>query len=194
MAGFGVQRTRIRQRARFVVRIPAGSGNLPIRFMDCSAPTARVTVGRREHGGSLVAHEYPTGVVYDPVVLRAGRTGDVGLYGWFADALRVAAGVGGAQSGHERDVTIEELDNVTGAPGGSGLGRIVERWRLYGAWVSQYSPGSYDNASNEYLIESVTINYRYFERLTPKITNGVAILPVDPTLNRSVSHQGARRP
>lgn len=159
--------------------------------MECTAPSARVEVAQRRHGGSILPHQWPQGVTYEPIVLRAGRTDDVSIYNWFSDCLRVAGGIGGASDGHERDVTIEELGRETG-DGNAGRAVVVERIRVWGAFVTEYSPGAYDNASNEYLVESVTIAYRYFERLTPRTNGDAGLLTTGGTPIGRVGHQGTR--
>ncbi len=155
-----------RQRARFRVRVP-GPGNRGIiegMFRRCSRPSAEIIKGEILGGGSVAPYKYPTSVRYRDVVLESGRTSDRGLYNWFAQVLRAAGAMSGATTGFRRTVEIQELSRRLGEPFNPRAQTVVDTWILHGAWVTGYGPGEYDNQSDEFLIENVTLTYDFFER------------------------------
>lgn len=146
-----------KQRARFRVRIPssqrAGSSGDPIAalFQTAGPLSIRILKGVRRHGGSPVPFTWPQGVDHADITLTAGSTNDLSLFNWAAEAAAAAAGIGTKDTDYQRDPTIEEL--------GRGADEVVNRWRLLSAWPTDYTGGNYDNNSNRYLIQSLTLTY-----------------------------------
>jgi len=172
-----------KQRARFAVAIPSDGGRrLEARFRSVSGLAGRIIVGTVRHAGSVIPYKYPQGVEFPEAVLECGATTDRGLFNWFADVVSIAAGIGGKTRGHRRDVIVMEHSREFGR--GSRVPTIVGGYILAGAFPVDFSPGEYDNESDEFLIESVTLTYDYL-RPTRQL---------NPSSVRDISHLTSRFP
>jgi phage tail-like protein len=155
-----------KQRARFRVIIPGSSragatGDPIVTLFATAGPLAiRIRKGSRRHGGSPIPFTWPAGVEHADITLTAGSVNDLGLFNWAVEAAMAAAGIGTADTDHQRDVTIEELDRAQTA---------VNRWRLLGAWPTDYVGANYDNNSNRYLIQSLTLTYHTLRIVHPDL-------------------------
>ena len=97
-----------------------------------SATDSEAADGRRDHG-----HRFA------PVVLRRALTIGTELYEW---RRAIVAG-----KKDRRDVTIRQLS----APGG----RVVNSWRLVGAWPSRWSGPSFNAQANDIAMEELELTY-----------------------------------
>lgn len=158
-------RTNVLQEPRFVVRVEKAPGvAMSAKFMSVEGLQASVGVSTIWHGGSMIAQKDPCRVTYPPVTLTRGRTKDAELYNWFAVAVAPVP----ANVGEEfRIVEIVEQDRAR---------RTINRWRLYNAFVSEYNPGNFNNDSDDYRMESVVIEYEFFEAIGLTGTIGISHL------------------
>jgi phage tail-like protein len=89
-----------------------------------------------------------------PVVLRRALTTSTALYDW---RRLIVAG-----KDDRRDVTIRQLS----APGG----KIVNVWRLVGAWPSRWSGPAFDAMHNDIAWEELELTFDDLVWLDPKAT------------------------
>lgn len=73
---------------------------------------------------------------------------------WIKKCINVYQATGGVPKDYMRDVDIVDYDRT---------GREIRRYRLYGAWVKEYNPGSRDGGSSENSIEEMVLTYQYFD-------------------------------
>ena len=113
----------------------------------------RVLIGRRELGfsevGRLSSETDPTlppkerSHRFETVVLRRALTGSTELYDWRRSIV--------SGKDDRRLVTIHQLD--------AAGGRIVNSWRLEGAWPCRWSGPSFDAAGTDVAIEELELAY-----------------------------------
>lgn len=113
----------------------------------------RVLIGRREYGFAEVGRlSSETDVTLPPeqrshrfetVVLRRALTRSSELYDW---RRKIVSG-----KDDRRPVTIHQLD--------AAGGRIVNSWRLDGAWPCRWSGPSFDAAGSDVAIEELELAY-----------------------------------
>ena len=113
----------------------------------------RVLIGAREIGFSEVSRlsseadlslppqERTPG--FERVVLRRALTGSTELYDWRRKVL--------SGKDDRRPVTIHQLD--------SAGGRVVNSWRLEGAWPCRWSGPSFNAAGNDVAVEELEVAY-----------------------------------
>jgi phage tail-like protein len=139
----------------------------------------RVLIGRRELGFSEVsrltsatewtvaADEQAHG--FETVVLRRALSQSTELYDW---RMKIVRG-----RNDRRPVTIQQLD-ATG-------GRIVNSWRLEGAWPCRWSGPAFSAVANEVAIEELELAYEELVWLTEPST------PPKPTSRSRNKSEGA---
>lgn len=154
----------------------AGITNIPFAvlsragFSEVGLPEMRMgEILYRENVDAQRFSRIPGLARYEPVTLRRGVTANRDLYNWIRQvndeiALTAAATELGANPPvppqdelFRKDVIIEALDR-TGQP--------VKAWYLFNAWPNRYKPGdSFDSASDEKLIEELSLTYEFFLEL-----------------------------
>lgn len=154
--------TLVKQRFRFVVEVGAGGAAIPAQpggivralFRNCSELSQELAKSEIFHSGSIVSFKMPGRLTTTDVTLEAGATSDGSLFGWF---LQAAAAVGGgAGFVFKRLVTIVEKDRG---------GQQLNRWNLASAFPTKFMAGEWDNESDDFTIESVTLAYDFFAPL-----------------------------
>lgn len=122
-----------------------------------------VEIKKVEHreGGSLVPNKSAGLVDFSALTLERGRTGNIDFFNWLTASVSLAAaGVGATNTGAPTPVYKRNLDIVQMDADGS----VVERWTVYGAWVSKYKPGDWGGDQNEVVLEMVTLEYDFFDK------------------------------
>jgi len=105
-------------------------------------------------GGSSIPHKSPGRSTFAKITLERGATTDRDLWDWFLEVADVAANVGLVDDDYKRDFDIVQQERD---------GSEIMRWRIYRAFPTKFSAGDWDNDADEYRIESVEIDFDYFE-------------------------------
>jgi phage tail-like protein len=139
------------KRFKFLVEID-GVGSAAF----AKASELSVEAGKVEHweGGSLIPNKSPGRLTFSDVTLERGATQDRDLFNWFQDVAITASGLGLPDASYKRQMEIVQQDRD---------GTTLRRWTLVGAWPVKFVAGEWDNASDEVVIESVTLTYDHFE-------------------------------
>ena len=138
-----------KQQMRFTVSVP---GIPKAKFRDMSELSAEVAKSEIFHGGSPIPFKAPARVTMADVTLSRGAIADGSLFAWYADTVTGLA-TGSLPEAYKRIVNIFERDRN---------GRVLNVWNLINAWPTKYSPGEYNNESDDFLIESVVLTFDYF--------------------------------
>lgn len=147
--------TVLKQKARFVVRVEEAPGvALTGRFVRMSELAAEVNESSLRHGGSPIPVKAPALVDFPDVTLERGATQDASLFRWLAQTVAPTPSIGGTGLAYKRDLDIVEQDRDFST---------LNRWRLFRGFVKKYTAADgYDNESNDFVLEMVTIGYDFF--------------------------------
>ena len=122
-------------------------------FQKCSELSVEVANIEYHEGGSLIPNKSPGRMKFADVTLERGATKDLDLFNWFGQVANAAANAGLVEPRFKRDIDIVQLDRD---------GATLRRWTLSGAWPMKFVAGTWDNESDENVIESVTLTYDFF--------------------------------
>jgi len=166
-------------------------------FSQVSLPKANIgEITYRENIDNQRSIKVPGLVKFDPVTLSRGVTASRDLYDWYRlvndelallsvanELSRDSAKTPLQNDNFRKDVVIESLDRE---------GKPVKAWYLFNAWPTVYSPGNdLDAASEEKLVESLTLTYEHFlelegglDGLAKELARGVGQVAVGSVLDK----------
>jgi len=123
-------------------------------FQTCSELSAEAGQTEIWEGGASIPSKGPARMTFSDITLERGATVDGDLYTWFRQVFAAAAGIGQPDPVMKRNLDIVQLDRNDAE---------LQRWRVFGAWPKKFVAGDWDNTSDEYVIESVTLAIDFFE-------------------------------
>ncbi|HAM57968.1 MAG TPA: phage tail protein [Candidatus Rokubacteria bacterium] len=124
-------------------------------FTKCSEIKASTAVIEQHEGGSPIpAEKAPGRTTFEPITLERGSTRDHDLFDWFKQVIDAPALAGTNEPGFRRNLDVVQKDRN---------GAELRRWRVKGAWPSEFIGGAWDNTSDENVVESVTLQIDYFD-------------------------------
>jgi phage tail-like protein len=138
-----------KQMMRFTVTIPGVSN---AKFRDMSELSAEIAESQIFHGGSPIPHKAPARVTMSDVTLARGAINDGSLMRWYADTVTGLI-TGSVPEAYKRPVNVFERDRN---------GRVLNVWNLINCWIKKYVAGEWNNESDDFVIEQVTLAYDYF--------------------------------
>lgn len=86
--------------------------------------------------------------LYDPIVPSGAQS----MMAWFRAHHESATGRDGYSSFYKKDIKLSQLD---------GMGRTVEEWTIFGAFINSCDWGSYDWSSEDIQLITATLSYDY---------------------------------
>lgn len=120
-------------------------------FKSCSDIKASVAVVEQWEGGRLIPDKSAGRVTVEDVTLERGAAkGDSDLYKWWLDVVKISANIGIIDIGYKRDCDVIQLDRN---------GNANRRWLLDNAFPREFTAGSWDNDSDENVVEMVVLAY-----------------------------------
>lgn len=125
-------------------------------FKSCSEPTITIGEAQLHQGGQMIPTKEPTRVTFADITLERGSSRDLSLWTWLQQVANAAALVGVPSPQSQRQAAIVQFDRA-GVP--------VERLELFFAWPKEYSPGDWDNDSDDFRMERVVLAYDFYERV-----------------------------
>ncbi len=131
-------------------------GFLSASFSKMSRLKATINKTVHREGGAILPHKSPGLADFDDVTLERGATrANFDCYLWFKSALNGPADVGLKEVAIKRHLDVIQRDRD---------GEIIKRWSLFNAWPVSFSPGEWDNSSDDVVIEELVLAYDYFEK------------------------------
>lgn len=124
-------------------------------FQKCSALEAEVAKVQQWEGGALVADTSPGRVTISDITLERGATEDEDSFTWFKQVVKMAANTGLVDDEYKRQMDIVQQDRD---------GSELRRWTCHKAWPCKFVAGDWDNTADENVIESITINFKFFDK------------------------------
>lgn len=150
MAIIGTPRS-FHKKFKFVVEI---DGVAHAGFQKCSELSVEVANIQYFEGGALIPNKSPGRLTFADVTLERGATLDRDLFDWLQDVAITSSGLGLPDNAYKRNLDIVQQDRD---------GSTLRRWSLSGAWPVKFVAGSWDNESDENVIESITLCFDFFE-------------------------------
>lgn len=139
-------------------------------FQKCSAIEVEIAKAEYWEGGSLIPVKTPARMTFTPITLERGTSRNADAHSWAkqvanasigipggpGDAGMPPAGSGIVNPGYRRNLSIvqRERDNTP-----------LVRYDVFGAWVSKLQAGEWDNTADEVVLEMLTLEYDYWERV-----------------------------
>ena len=157
---------------KFLFRLEGGPFNgSDTGFTTMSELKSSVETVAHRQGGSLIPDKSPGVGTFDPITLTRGATTDIhALCAWYNLVLNGAAQTSLRQGGAKGAGAADELfykstiDVVQTDRGHNA----IKRWRLFNAWPSELvGIDGLDNNASERAMESLTIEFDYFELVNP---------------------------
>jgi phage tail-like protein len=125
-------------------------------FKSCSEPTITVGEALLWQGGSMIPVKEPTRLTFADITLERGSSRDLDLWTWLKTVGDAASSRGLPSPLSKRHGSIVQRDRA-GIP--------VERLEMFFAWPKEYSPGDWDNDSDDFRMERVVLAMDYYERI-----------------------------
>lgn len=134
-------------------------GNVVAGVSKVSALKRTTEVVEHRHGGNpLTMHKSPGQTKFEPLTLERGVTHDLAFDQWASLVWKIhnVAGKQIALKGFRKDIILE-LHNEAG--------QVAIAYRLYRAWVSEYTAlPELDASANAVAIQSLVLQHEGFER------------------------------
>lgn len=141
---------RYKQKWNFRVDI---DGVTAARFMKCSELKKTIGVVKQPEGGRMVDLKEPGKIDFGNVTLTYGSSDFRALWDW-SEAIGSGANGTGLEPTDKRSVALIQLNRD---------GSEAKRWNLFKAWPSVFSAGEWDAGAEEVTVESVTLEFEYFD-------------------------------
>lgn len=130
---------------KFVVEI---DGVARAAFQKCSKLEAEIAIIEQHEGGALTPDKSLGRVKFSNITLERGATDDLDLYNWFLQAIDFTANTGLKDGEVKRNFDIVQQDRD---------GSELRRWNVFGGLPAKFSPGEWDNTSDENTMESIEL-------------------------------------
>jgi len=134
----------------FVVEI---EGVESARFQSCTGLEFEIATVAISQGGDLTPEKNPGRVTFSKITLARGATSDLDLHQWGLDGANAATNSGLTGNAPKRDIAIVQLDRDK---------TELQRFNVFGAFITKYMTGGWDNEADEYRIESAELDFHHF--------------------------------
>ena len=165
---------------KFIIEV---NGIQSSEWEKCSKLEAELAVAERNEGGRALPTKNLGRAKVTDLTLMRGATLDKDIYQWFKQCLDLVSDTGLLDSEYKRDLDIVVQDRD---------GSTIKRWRCYNAFPIKFSPGEWDNTSDDDLMEEVTLAFESFE-LIEGVLLGVTFLVRGLHLRAQGRHHGSER-
>lgn len=145
---------KFQKKYKFVVEIDNFNSS---QWQKCSELSAEIAKIEQWEGGSLIPNKSPGRVTFTDVTLDRGATDDEDLFGWYKQVANIAANSGAVDDDYKRNSDVVQQDRD---------GKTLRRWFLSAGWPTKFVAGDWDNTADENVMESTTMTYDYFDRIT----------------------------
>jgi len=145
-------------RFKFLVHV---NGIPSAAFQKCTG--LKVTFGEMKYfeGGAAVPYKEPGLMEFEDCTLERGVSQDQGFYNWVLDVVdvmkKLPGGTGKVSPDFFRDAVVEQLDRDD---------KPAIHWQLFWSFPKEWTPGEWDNTSNDPTIETLVIAYHHHRRVT----------------------------
>jgi phage tail-like protein len=170
MNSAGVTPASLVQKWQFEVQI---AGFTAAKFYKTNLPSIELGEVTHAPAGSMFDQKAAGRVKFDDITLEGCVPQDnpeLDIMAWVRQVITFNAtggvgSIGGVpipstqEGGYLRDVDIVQYDRQ---------GNKLKTWTLYGAWPKKFEPGDHEGASEDNVVESITLAFQYFDVVTHK--------------------------
>lgn len=136
----------------YLVRI---NGFVRAGFSSCSGLETEAETIEHWEGANLISHKSPGKISNNNITLERGETDNNDMWSWWKECFDVQTGQGTADmSTFKRNIIIEQQDRS---------GKVIKKWRVYGAWPRSFKHSDWSSEGNEKNIETLEIVNDGFE-------------------------------
>lgn len=122
-------------------------------FQSCSELSVEVADTEHYEGGAIIPDKQPGKLAFADLTLARGATDDLQAYVWMQQVGNAAMNAGLPTPLYKRNLTIVQQGRD---------GRTQRRWRIFNAYPKKFVAGSWDNDSDDNLIEQLVLRYDHF--------------------------------
>lgn len=134
----------------FKVEFAVSKNSPDVRFQSVSGLTVEYDMESFKEGGeNRFEHKLPVRTKYSDLVLKRGLLTDSKVVDWCFNAFR-------NREFKPTDVTVILL-NEEGEP--------LKSWKVVRAWPKKWTISDFNSTSNEVVVETLELSYRYFEEV-----------------------------
>lgn len=126
------------------------------RFQKCGPLEPEVGTVTYHPGGDMIPIKQPGKVEFPVITMENGLTDSEALYNLFINVVDVAANSGGDDNSFKFTMTIEQLKRNND---------VLVTYRVYGCFIKKYNGGDWDGSAQEVTLETIDVEYDYFERV-----------------------------
>ena len=151
------QPRKLHEKFKFVIEI---DGFQSAFFQKMSELSVEAEVISYREGGSLIPQKDPGLLTFPAITLERGSSQDQDFIQWAEEMARARAGtpagIGLVAPAFKRNLSIIQRDRDNS---------ILLRYDVFNAWVQKYVAGDWDNTTSDVVIETLTLEYDFFERV-----------------------------
>lgn len=129
-------------------------------FTTCSELAVETEVVTYREGGALIPIQEPGLATFPAVTLTRGTSQDQDFHAWMLQVVDASAGIqdsfGENSPTFKRNLSIVQRDRDN---------TELLRYNLFGVWPSRLSAGDWDNSASEVVIESLVLQFDFFQRV-----------------------------
>lgn len=122
-------------------------------FQNCSELKVEITKVEYYEGGMLIPYKEPGRMQFSDLTLERAACVDREFYDWLQDTAVAQEHRGRNTTGFKRNCTIVQYDRNN---------TRVRTWTVSGCWIQSFTAGSWDNNSDEFVMEQIVLAYDYF--------------------------------
>lgn len=141
----------------FTVKDPA-TGTGGAKFQKCTGAEMSVAIGEYSEGGAMAPMKEGTRVSFSNVTLERGVSTNTYFYAWCLEMANfmkeIPTGKGTASPDQLRNINIYQRARDRS---------VIKTMHLYNAQPARFSPGEWDNTSDDIQIEELELAYEYFD-------------------------------
>ena len=139
----------------FLVRM---AGFSSADFQECTGLKANIAIIEYWEGGALVAQKEPGRVTFDNITLSRGVSYDRDFYEWIKQVIDIRShskGTGEVSPKFKKLLKIQQLER--------NRQPVIDYW-VHKALPASWSPGDFNNDTDELAIDSLELAMEWFER------------------------------
>lgn len=122
-------------------------------FQSCSELSSEIAIIEYYEGGAIAPDKQPGRVKVSDITIERAATRDADFYNWFLSVTNASLNGGLRSPKFKRNGSIVQYDRDN---------NVLRRWQLNGIWPTKFVAGAWDNNSDEFTMEQLTLSLDFF--------------------------------